>query len=289
MKISIAITLLFYTLFYIFLIPLHQQILLIPHLLETPFCDAKSSLLKKNLYLQKCSVTSICIHTQSVHKSPIPAPPLPHSPAPLSRKQSQRSVTFASGDSPRESLSDSVSPTKSTAEIGIQTLPPEQEQVLVSIRSMLRREEEDMEESQQKALNVVRAALLTQDAVVQTDDYTPPATEITELKTRTMTIFTLASHISNESVMLGIEPSSLFKTFATLHSKLISDLEDKAMSFVLPQTPKVPQEMLRVLTREDMSIKHEVRLLSHLSLVCFNLVSLCFIYDIFLLIYDWCI
>lgn len=168
----------------------------------------------------------------------------------LSRKMSQRSVTFAPKG---EGLL-----TPEMVDMGVQTLPPEQEEVIASIRAMLGNEP-NMEDPQQKLLDAVRAAILTQDENVQTDDNIEEAL-VNELKTRTMTIFTLASHISNESVLLGVEPSSVFKTFASLHHSktLTEDDEKRSMTFALPHTPKLTDEMLRRLTKSDLSNKEEV-------------------------------
>ena len=119
--------------------------------------------------------------------------------------------------------------------------------------------EPNLDDDQQKALSVVRALILTQDAMVQTEEPPPVPEEIKEMKTRTMTIFTLASHISHESMVLGIEPGSLFKTFASLHSKVkTSDGDLERRSFVLPQTPNVADELLRRLSSSELSNPKEV-------------------------------
>ena len=144
--------------------------------------------------------------------------------------------------------------------------------------------EAEIPEPQRQLLNMVRAVILTKDAKVQTDEPLPEV-DAQLMKSRTLTIFALASHLSAESLKLGVEPSSVFKTFASLNkrrkssamiasskppsqpvaaagaataaaSREMSDLRE--VSFMLAETPDIPEDMLRKISVLDASDPNEV-------------------------------
>ena len=142
----------------------------------------------------------------------------------------QRSVTFADEN---ESLSDTI-------------LNEEQTYVLQSMKNMMEGEYQGvLSKSQRKALSAVRAALLQNDVSLPTPMVTP-SQDLSDMdyQNRSLIIYTLASHISHQSVTMGVEPSSLFYSIAdlmNLTTHLLNDLEreksDAGMMFVLPETP----------------------------------------------------
>ena len=160
-------------------------------------------------------------------------------------------------------------------------LTDDQLTMIDSIETMLAGEAE-MADAQRQTLNMVRAVLLTKDATVQTEAPLPDDSAQT-LKSRTLTIFTLASHLSAESLKLGVEPSSVFKTFASMNRRRMSsavatDVEQpqpppasfvkpvellpdiREMSFIGAETPDLPEDMLRKVSMLDASDPKEVGL-----------------------------
>ena len=141
-----------------------------------------------------------------------------------------RSVTFADEN---ESLSDAI-------------LNDEQTYVLQSMKNMMEGEYQGvLSKAQRKALNAVRATLLQNDALLPTPTMTP-SQDLSDLddQNRSLIIYTLASHMSHQSVTMGVEPSSLFYSIADLMdmtTHLLNDLEreksDGGMMFILPETP----------------------------------------------------
>ena len=146
-----------------------------------------------------------------------------------SAQSKQRSVTFAEE---MESLEDAL-------------LNTEQTDMLRSMRYMMEAERQGvLFKSQRKALEAVRATLLQNDLSIPTPMLTP-SKDISGMdeQDRSLIIYTLASHMSHESVTMGVEPSSLLYALADLMNVttfLLNDLEREksdVMMFTLPETP----------------------------------------------------
>lgn len=118
-------------------------------------------------------------------------------------------------------------------------LVPEQRAAVESIAAMMS-SADSLPNSHQVALAAMRSALVQlREIELNEDENVDNAFESIEgatggmvalkqlvhgVETRTLTIFSLANHMSSESVLLGIDPESLFQTFAGL-SKAAEDLE----------------------------------------------------------------
>lgn len=92
-------------------------------------------------------------------------------------------------------------------------LPPSQEFAVDNVKTML--EEENLSSMQQRTLESVRSALQK-----ISDD--PVLTDV-QLE-RTLTIISLASQLTEESLQLGVLPDTMFEQFADLNSRAMSDL-----------------------------------------------------------------
>ncbi len=134
-------------------------------------------------------------------------------------------------------------------------LNTEQQLVLGSIRKMMASESSGLlGKPQQRALDAVRGVLMgnipypDHDITASTPAFmmSPPSKDAQiDDQNKSLIIYTLASHMSHESITLGIDPSSLFYSIADIMnrtSSLLYDLErekdNKSMMFHLPETPR---------------------------------------------------
>lgn len=114
-----------------------------------------------------------------------------------------------------------------------QPLDPEQREAVEAIASVIS-SAQALPVTHQTALQAMRAALLQlheqeleEAEELGTGDFNVHLKQVTHgVEARTLTIFTLANHMSTESVLLGIDPESLFQTFAGLNNpKAKQDLD----------------------------------------------------------------
>ena len=166
----------------------------------------------------------------------------------------------------------------------IDRLAREHQELMTSISEMLA-SENDFNDGQRRVLDLVRAVVLTKDAKIQTEAPLA-AEEATLMRKRTLTLYTLASHLTHECVKLSVEPSSVLQTFASLQRRSSSTqpptraptrpptqphaapptmesvaeagLEEKKISFMLAETPVIPDDLLRRVTVADADDPHEV-------------------------------
>ena len=102
----------------------------------------------------------------------------------------------------------------------IDRLTREHQELMTSMGEMLA-SENDFNDGQRRVLDLVRAVVLTKDAKIQTE--APLAAEEANLmRKRTLTLYTLASHLTHECVKLSVEPSSVLQTFASLQRRTSS-------------------------------------------------------------------
>nr|XP_022305371.1 uncharacterized protein LOC111112260 isoform X1 [Crassostrea virginica] len=141
-------------------------------------------------------------------------------------------------------------------------LPPSQEAAVNNVKTML--EEDNLSSMQQRTLESVRSAL-------QKISADPILTDV-QLE-RTLTIISLASQLTEESLQLGVLPDSVFDQFADINSRAMSELGVGEDDFRVSETPNPPLEFLRPLTRDSMSTRDEpssmltfLQELSHTSL-----------------------
>ena len=111
-----------------------------------------------------------------------------------------------------------------------------------------------LSKSQRKALSAVRASLLQGDGALPGPLVTP-SKELHDAddQKRSLIIYTLASHMSHQSVTMGVDPSSLFYSIADLMNmttNLLNDLEreksDVGMMFILPETPRPATSLKKI-------------------------------------------
>lgn len=126
-------------------------------------------------------------------------------------------------------------------------LPPSQESAVDNVKTML--EEENLSSMQQRTLESVRSALQK-----ISDD--PVLTDV-QLE-RTLTIISLASQLTEESLQLGVLPDTMFEQFADINSRAMSDLGISEDDFRVSETPNPPMELLRPLTRDSLNTRDEV-------------------------------
>nr|XP_034321491.1 uncharacterized protein LOC117687995 [Crassostrea gigas] len=126
-------------------------------------------------------------------------------------------------------------------------LPPSQESAVDNVKTML--EEENLSSMQQRTLESVRSAL-------QKISADPVLTDV-ELE-RTLTIISLASQLTEESLQLGVLPDTMFEQFADINSRAMSDLGISEDDFRLSETHNPPMELLRPLTRYSLNTRDEV-------------------------------
>ncbi|XP_052692634.1 uncharacterized protein LOC128170920 isoform X3 [Crassostrea angulata] len=125
-------------------------------------------------------------------------------------------------------------------------LPPSQESAVDNVKTML--EEENLSSMQQRTLESVRSALQK-----ISDD--PVLTDV-QLE-RTLTIISLASQLTEESLQLGVLPDTMFEQFADINSRAMSDLGISEDDFRVSETPNPPMELLRPLTRDSLNTRDE--------------------------------
>lgn len=126
-------------------------------------------------------------------------------------------------------------------------LPPSQESAVDNVKTML--EEENLSSMQQRTLESVRSALQK-----ISDD--PVLTDV-QLE-RTLTIISLASQLTEESLQLGVLPDTVFEQFADINSRAMSDLGISEDDFRVSETPNPPMELLRPMTRDSLNTRDEV-------------------------------
>nr|XP_022306043.1 uncharacterized protein LOC111112655 isoform X13 [Crassostrea virginica] len=155
-----------------------------------------------------------------------------------------------------------LSTTPGEGTIEARELPPSQEAAVNNVKTML--EEENLSSMQQRTLESVRSAL-------QKISADPILTDV-QLE-RTLTIISLASQLTEESLQLGVLPDSVFDQFADINSRAMSELGVGEDDFRVSETPNPPLEFLRPLTRDSMSTRDEpssmltfLQELSHTSL-----------------------
>lgn len=140
----------------------------------------------------------------------------------------------------------------------------EQAYVLQSMKSMMEAEQQGvLFKSQLKALEAVRATLLQSDVSLPTPMVTPTKdSSDVDQQNRSLIIYTLASHMSHESVTMGVDPSSLLYALAELMnvtSFLLNDLEREksdVMMFTLPETPCPTNRLKKVHQEVGISLLH---------------------------------
>lgn len=168
-------------------------------------------------------------------------------------------------------------------------LTRDQQELMTSIGDMLA-SEGDFNDGQKRVLDLVRAVVLTKDAKIQTEEPLEPE-EAKQMRKRTLTLYTLASHLTHECIKLSVEPSSVLQTFASLQRRKLSlpptvppsqsatrpptqqpaarmpsvsegetlAEEEKKISFMLAETPAIPEDLLRRVTVADADDEKEVR------------------------------
>lgn len=128
-----------------------------------------------------------------------------------------------------------------------QELPHSQECAVSNVKIML--EEDNLSSIQHRTLESVRNALQK----INTD---PILTDV-QLE-RTLTLVSLASQLTEESIQLGILPDTVFEQFADINSRAMSELGISEEDFRVSETPNPPLELLRPLTRGSLSTRDEV-------------------------------
>ena len=116
------------------------------------------------------------------------------------------------------------------------------ESIIGSIENMME-SESSLTDAQQHTLKVIRAAV-TGSKGHRKEEGTEGGSNTSKLiddsNSRTLTIYTLASHMSEESVLLGIEPGSLYTCLARLYTQSLADLKgDTSMTFTIPESVAV--------------------------------------------------
>lgn len=111
-------------------------------------------------------------------------------------------------------------------------LGPEQRQAVEAIAAVISSPGHSLPPAHQTALQALRNALLQlheeeldaaedmdSGGLASGDSFKLQLKQMSHgVEARTLTIFTLANHMSTESVLLGIDPESLFQTFAGLNN-----------------------------------------------------------------------
>lgn len=129
-------------------------------------------------------------------------------------------------------------------------LDAENSLVLESLRKMLASESE-FTDSQFRALKAVRSSMSAVDGLASENN-------MKEDDSRTLLVYCLACHLAHESVLMGIDPTSLLKTFAFYTALSLKDSDDK-MSFLMPHTPKFIYTDLRKLKSRSSALIPQVR------------------------------
>ncbi|XP_060075166.1 uncharacterized protein LOC132554861 [Ylistrum balloti] len=116
-------------------------------------------------------------------------------------------------------------------------LPKCQSSALNNMKSMM--EEENMSSVQHRTLESVRSALKTLNEKDQ---------ELSDLQLeRTITLISLASQLTEESIQLGVLPESVFDAFAEINSRAMSNMSHGEEEFLIDDTPG--GELLRPMTQ----------------------------------------
>lgn len=120
-------------------------------------------------------------------------------------------------------------------------LPSTQKAAINTMKLMM--EEENLSSMQHRTLETIRSAVKVMNEVELTD---------TQLE-RTITLISIASQLTEESLQLGILPESIFDTFAEINSRAMSDLSHGEDDYQMIDTPyHAQQDFLRPLTQGTM-------------------------------------
>ncbi|KAK6184648.1 hypothetical protein SNE40_007080 [Patella caerulea] len=107
-------------------------------------------------------------------------------------------------------------------------LQPIQQIVIKNLKTMMSDPEDKLPAYQQKILESLRSALkVLSDTKSELED---------EEILRTLTVVSLASQLTQESMLLGVRPNSLFKTLADLSKRLLDEKENELKLMLLDNT-----------------------------------------------------
>lgn len=167
--------------------------------------------------------------------------------------KSKRSVGSAKSDEKthKDAWKTPRTPRTSAASIRAKSanLPRTQESAVENMKMML--EEENLSSLQLRTLESVRSALQEINEA--------PKPDLTEVQLeRTLTLISLASQLTEESLQLGVLPESVFDAFASLNSRCMSNMSHGEDNFTIDDTPYPVTEYLRPLTRDSINTTDEV-------------------------------
>ena len=142
-------------------------------------------------------------------------------------------------------------------EVKDEWLTKEQKNMLKSIKSMLV-SESSFHDNQQKALKTMRSVMMGGRSTSAEGEEAAKERMLQE-DAQTLLVYSLACHLSHQSVAMGIDPGSLLKTFTYFTSQSLTQQgSDQDMSFLLPYTPTVDEKSLRRIWSPSTPVKVEV-------------------------------
>ncbi|XP_076082151.1 uncharacterized protein LOC143052885 isoform X5 [Mytilus galloprovincialis] len=143
-------------------------------------------------------------------------------------------------------------------EVSVKTLPQNQAEALDNVNQMITQEK--LSSYQTRALDSVRMAL--QQINEDQENLSNQQLE------RTLTMISLASQLTEESLHLGLLPDSIFDTFAVLNSRAMSDMSHGEDEYSLDDNMSAYNtgaEFLRPITKMSFENQHMTAFLQELS------------------------
>ncbi|CAG2255504.1 unnamed protein product [Mytilus edulis] len=143
-------------------------------------------------------------------------------------------------------------------EVSVKTLPQNQAEALDNVNQMITHEK--LSSYQTRALDSVRMAL--QQINEDQENLSNQQLE------RTLTMISLASQLTEESLHLGLLPDSIFDTFAVLNSRAMSDMSHGEDEYSLDDNMSAYNtgaEFLRPITKMSVENQHMTAFLQELS------------------------